>query len=108
MQRLLWSRHTNRARAIVANHTTRFCWPASSEPLIAPGFPSLLGRLPGNQVLQVCIHEKQIAIPRLKQSSSLRIAHLSDLHMSGRVARGYFERVADHVNDAKPDLIAIT
>jgi predicted MPP superfamily phosphohydrolase len=108
IQRLLWFRHTERAAAVLKNHTTRISWPTSAEPFIAPGIPGLLGRLPGNQVLRVCIHEKQIAIPRLKESTKLRIAHISDLHMSGRLARGYFEQIAENVNTARPDVIAIT
>jgi hypothetical protein len=38
----------------------------------------------------------------------MRIAHLSDLHMSGRICREYFEQVAEQVNRREPDLVAIT
>jgi predicted MPP superfamily phosphohydrolase len=33
---------------------------------------------------------------------------LTDLHISGRIGKRYFEQVVDYVNDARPDIIAIT
>jgi hypothetical protein len=69
----------------------------------------LLSRLPGNQILEMHVHEKELAIPRLTPAhDGLRIAHLSDLHMSGRITKAYFEQVVDEVNRARPDLIALT
>jgi hypothetical protein len=57
----------------------------------------------------VHVHHKQIVVPRLpKPLEGLRIAHLSDLHMSGRIARPFFEEVVRMTNDLEPDLIAVT
>ena len=68
-----------------------------------------MGRLPFNEVLKICVQEKQVAIPRLLESRDpLRIVHLSDLHMSGRIERAYFERAVEEVNACEPDLVAIT
>jgi predicted MPP superfamily phosphohydrolase len=65
--------------------------------------------LPGNEVFHVAVNEKQLAIPRLSAAhEGLRIVHLSDLHMSGRIAKAYFEEVVAQVNVLEADLIAIT
>ena len=78
-------------------------------PLTAPGVPTWLSRLPGNQVLNITVHEKQLAMPRLAAGhDGLRIVHLSDLHMSGRITKPYFETVVEKVNATQPDIIAIT
>jgi 3',5'-cyclic AMP phosphodiesterase CpdA len=41
-------------------------------------------------------------------SEPLRIAQLTDLHMSGRLTRPYFERVVEETNALNPDFVAIT
>ena len=39
-------------------------------------------------MLDISVHEKELAIPRLSsRHDGLRIAHLSDLHMSGRITQ---------------------
>jgi len=109
LQRWYLSRHPEREAALVANHTTHAGLHDSQAELTAPGIPTWLARLPGNQVLNVHIQEKEIVLPRLPTAhEGLRIAHLTDLHMSGRVTRAFFERVVDKVNEARVDLVAIT
>jgi predicted MPP superfamily phosphohydrolase len=102
--------HPERGGALAENHTTRIdLRKDAQQPLAAPGVSDWLTRLPGNQVFQVCIQEKQLSIPRLSaQHQGVRIAHLSDLHMSGRITKSYFERVVEHVNRCEPDIVAIT
>ena len=74
-----------------------------------PAFRRCSTRLPGNQVLNIHVQEKQIAIPRLAGShDGLRVAHLTDLHMSGRSTQAFFEHVVEAVNETNPDLVAIT
>ncbi|MCI0491932.1 MAG: metallophosphoesterase, partial [Planctomycetes bacterium] len=106
-----WLRfHPERRGALLSNHTIRHDpRDRTSGPLTSTGIPMFLSRLPGNQVLEIHLHEKELRIPRLTLvHDGLRIAHLSDLHMSGRIAKVYFEEVVEHVNQAQPDLIAIT
>ena len=77
--------------------------------LLASGVVRFLGSLPGNEVLLVHVHEKQLLVPSLPAAfDGLRIAHLSDLHMSGRLAAEYYEVVVASVNAWQPDLVAIT
>jgi predicted MPP superfamily phosphohydrolase len=110
VQRLFWRRHPERRGIVLSNHTVSRCvTDVSNQQLTAPGIPTWLNRLPGNEVLRVCVEEKQLAIPQLPSThEGLRIAHLSDLHMSGRLTKSYFEQVVAATNDCRPDLVAIT
>jgi predicted MPP superfamily phosphohydrolase len=72
-------------------------------------YPKLLARVPGNQSLQLCVDHKQIALPRLHPShAGLRIAHISDFHMTGRLDRAWFDMVVREINRLEADVIAIT
>ncbi len=110
IQRVRYAYHPERYGAIMKNHTSRIDLRSeTTAPLAAPGVANWLSRLPGNEVFQVCVQEKELAIPRLSpQHAGLRIAHLTDFHMSGRITKAYFERIVEHVNRCEPDIVAIT
>jgi predicted MPP superfamily phosphohydrolase len=108
--RLRIAYHPERVGALIENHTTNINLRSETQkPLAAPGLAHWLSRLPGNQVFELSVNEKQLVIPRLpKQYDGLRVAHVSDLHMSGRITKTYFEHVVVHVNRTEPDIVAIT
>ncbi len=82
---------------------------AGEAPLVYGFYPRLLAALPGNQILRLSIDEKRLAIPTLPDELvGLKIAHVSDLHMIGRIDRRWFEMVADEVNRLEADVILIT
>ncbi|MEX0613262.1 MAG: metallophosphoesterase [Pirellulales bacterium] len=110
IQRWRWYCHPERRGALFSNHTSQINLAEDiAGPLTAPGIPRWLSRLPGNEALTIRVQEKHLAIPRLTSAyGGLRIVHISDLHMSGRISKAYFERVVDEVNRCQPDLIAIT
>jgi predicted MPP superfamily phosphohydrolase len=65
--------------------------------------------LPFNQILQLAIEEKKLAISRLPPAlEGLKITHLSDIHLTGRIDKRYFEEAFKIVNAAKPDLIVLS
>ena len=69
----------------------------------------LLYALPWNQSFQIEENTKEIEIPRLDaELDGISIAHISDLHFTGQVAREFFDEAVDFVNDMNADLIAIT
>ena len=106
-----WLRRADRDRSLLlGNHTQVLDLHAShGAKLLAAGLVRLLGSLPGNEVLRVHVHEKQLTLPGLPAAlDGLRIAHLSDLHMSRRLAAEYYAAVVERVNDWQPDLIALT
>lgn len=77
---------------------------AAGKPLVAKA-----ARLPGNQLLRVSVEHRDVPLDRLPPSwDGWRVAHLTDLHMSGRLSRGYFEAIVERVNAWEPHLVAIT
>lgn len=109
VQRWQWLRHLERNAPFVTSTTSDIRLPNTSGPLTASGIPTWLSRLPGNQVLTIRVEEKELAISRLAaEHDGLRIAHLTDLHMSGRLTRAYFEQAIAEVNRAAADIVAIT
>ncbi|MDZ4657098.1 MAG: metallophosphoesterase [Bythopirellula sp.] len=81
-------------------------WSASS---LHGFYPRMLGFVPGNQALRLAIDTKQLLIPRLPAKLvGLRIAHISDLHVTGRVGPEWFRWVVDEVNKLAADVIMVT
>lgn len=107
--RLLLTLHPERSGALTSNHTSRLDLSHHDlDVLAAPGVPRLLAQIPGNQIFDLHLHEKRIVIPRMPAGQRLRIAHITDLHMSGRVAKQYFVEIADAINRLEPDLVTVT
>ena len=77
--------------------------------LPADGWTDLLAKIPGNQILQLGVHEKRLLVPRLPDEwEGLRLAHLSDLHLTGQLSEAFFHEIVDLTNQGRPDLIVIT
>lgn len=65
--------------------------------------------LPLNEVLTLSIDRKRLALPHLPQELvGLTIAHISDLHMTGKLDREFFDVMVRQLNDLRHDVIAIT
>lgn len=76
---------------------------------IANPVPRMFCRAPGNEVLTVSVEEKRLSIPSLPpECAGLRVAHLADLHLSGRFGLPMYRDIIDLTNQAQPDLIALT
>jgi predicted MPP superfamily phosphohydrolase len=72
-------------------------------------YPRMLGRVPGNQVFKLALDTKRLLIPRLPEKlAGLRIAHISDLHVTGRIGPEWYLNVANEVNRLQADVIVIT
>src|SRR6185437_16189017 len=73
------------------------------------GLARAFSYIPGNESLRLEVSEKTLEIARLPQGlAEFSIAHLSDLHFTGRIGKGYFQRVIDLTNELQADLIAVT
>lgn len=81
-----------------------------APPLPVSGLATqIVARLPGNECLQIVVDHKRLAIPRLHPNHvGLKIAHITDLHMIGRIEQRWFEAVIEQVNQLEPEVIAIT
>jgi hypothetical protein len=65
--------------------------------------------LPGNQALRPEANVKEILLPRLPPAwEGFSIAHLADLHYTGRIARDYFEHLVEIATAWQPDLAVVT
>ena len=59
--------------------------------------------------MRLAVQSKTIALPRLPpEHDGLKIAHISDLHISGRITQPYFDEVVARANAWAPDLTVIT
>lgn len=68
-----------------------------------------LALVPGNEAFDLSIDRKRLALARLPaELEGLTIAHISDLHMTGRVGPEFYDYAMRAVNDLRPDVIAIT
>ncbi|MEK6247655.1 MAG: metallophosphoesterase [Planctomycetales bacterium] len=97
--------------ALSTNHTTRLDLGRQLGPSVCVDNPIVrrLAALPGNQILELNIHEKKIRIPRLPLAlEGFSIVHLTDLHFTGVIGKPYFDEVIRHANELDADLIAIT
>lgn len=69
----------------------------------------LLTAIPGNQALHLAVHTKRLRIPRLPAAlAGLRIAHLSDLHLTGELDRRIYEYFVELTHSLQPDIVALT
>lgn len=76
--------------------------------VVAAGLPRVLASLPGNQLLRLSVEHTELPIPNLPpKHDGLKIAMLSDLHMSGRLSIDYFRQVVERTQAWEPDLIAL-
>ncbi|TWT96002.1 putative metallophosphoesterase [Botrimarina colliarenosi] len=68
-----------------------------------------IATLPGNTLLRPQLEHLTVPLERLpKPLEGLRVAHLTDLHMSGRLTEAYFAELVDEVNAWRPDLVCVT
>lgn len=66
-------------------------------------------RLPGNQIGRLEVTEKRLLLPRLPAGwPGLRIGHLSDLHLTGRIDWRYHRRACELLALEKPQVVVIT
>ena len=76
---------------------------------IGSGETRLFARIPGNQIFKLAVQKKTLRLPKLpRELEGLTIAHLSDLHMTGKLTREFYEAIVDHTNQLQPDLVVIT
>lgn len=76
---------------------------------LARGWTKWIARLPGNEIFQLEFNEIELAMDRLPPAlDGLRMVHLSDLHIAGRIGKPFFDAVVARINGLQPDLVAIT
>jgi len=82
---------------------------ATGKPLIRGALATAMSIVPRNEMTRLSATEKTVAISSLdSRLENLTIAHLSDLHFTGRLTREYFDFVIDRVNELETDLVVVT
>jgi predicted MPP superfamily phosphohydrolase len=96
--------------ALVSNDTTLYDLAKElGESPIGRGETRLFSKFPGNQIFQVAVQKKTLRLPQLPpELEGLTIAHLSDLHMTGKLTRPFYDAIVGHTNRLEPDLVVIT
>jgi len=70
---------------------------------------AVFDRIPGSDMFSLATNEKKFALPQLAERlDGLTIAHISDLHFTGRITKDFFIRVIEHVNRLDADIVAVT
>ncbi|TWT64686.1 metallophosphoesterase [Allorhodopirellula solitaria] len=66
-------------------------------------------KIPGNQLLDLSIDSVELPVPRLpRELDGYRIAHLSDIHLTGHLHRAYTARVIERALAFRPEMFALT
>lgn len=79
------------------------------DRLTLAGIARLGPLFPGNDFLRVEVSEKELSIPRWpSELDGLVIAHLSDLHFTGRIGAAFYEEVIRLAGEMHADLAALT
>lgn len=69
----------------------------------------LAARIPGNEIFDLAIEEIDIAIANLPTAlEGYKIAHLSDIHLTGHFQPDYMNRVIERATDWRPEMFALT
>ncbi len=71
--------------------------------------PHPLVHLPGNESLDLHLTERGLDVPRLPPAlEGLSIVHLSDLHLTGKVGKPFFDEIVRASNALEPEIVALT
>ncbi len=82
---------------------------SSSLDYYRGSYARFLGAIPGNQSTQLSIDCKRVMVPQLNHAlEGIRIVHLSDFHMTGRLDVEWYKIVVDQVTQLEPDVVIIT
>jgi predicted MPP superfamily phosphohydrolase len=107
----LWRRIVSRTTPLLTAGPTRSVdlGRQLERPPLGSFVAAVASRLPGNQILRVDIHEKNLTVPRLESAlDGLSIAHLSDLHLTGQLTPAYYRCIVELTNELDADLVVIT
>ena len=107
---LLRPHRPDAAVVLISNHTTHAdLHKTLGDACLGSSFWRFANRIPGNQLMHLSVHHERIKIPRLPPGlEAMSIAHLSDLHFTGKIQRPFFDEVIRETNALKADVIAIT
>jgi predicted MPP superfamily phosphohydrolase len=106
----LWPKVRYRVPAtLIENDTQVVDLSPLARPTVCGAFPQLCAALPGNEVFRLNVQIKKLKPPRLPAGlKGLKIAHLTDLHLTGKIGIEYFREVIERTNELRPDIVVLT
>jgi uncharacterized protein len=79
------------------------------EPLVIEPKFRICSRLPGNQLTHLTVTTKVLELPRVEEGVlGFRIGHLSDIHLTGKIAKTYYQFAIERLLAEEPQLIVIS
>ncbi len=94
---------------LLTNDTRVVDLAAIARPTVRGSFANICASLPGNEVFRLHVQTKTFRLPRWPRDlSGLRIAHLTDLHLTGKVGPEFYAEVVRLTNELNPDVVALT
>ena len=80
-----------------------------SQQYIAGARFRMMAKLPGNQIVSMQRNRKKLFIEDLPEDLiGLRIAHLSDVHLTGQLSTSFYRLAMDWLSDQSPDMIVLS
>lgn len=106
---LLSRRHLIPPMHLVKETSQRFDVASSfAESLLLDGKFKSCAKLPFNQITELDVTYKELALPRAAEGfDGLKIGHLSDIHLTGKISLDYYHFAIDRLLEGAPDLIVI-
>ncbi len=82
---------------------------ANAEQYISGSRFRRMAKLPGNQIVSIQRNQKRLYIEDLPEDMvGVRIAHLSDIHLTGQLSNSFYRLAMDWVCEQSPDLIVLS
>ena len=100
----------DRYKILEAKDLNQLQHPASNGMLYIEGRRfRQMAKLPGNQIVSLQRNRKRLFIDCLPSDlAGLRIAHLSDVHLTGQLSTSFYRLAMDWLSDQSPDLIVLS
>ena len=100
----------DRYKILEAEDLNQLQHPASNGMLYIEGRRfRQMAKLPGNQIVSLQRNRKRLFIDRLPSDlAGLRIAHLSDVHLTGQLSTSFYRLAMDWLTEQSPDLIVLS
>ena len=100
----------NRFEMVESEDLRNLQYPESNASLYIVGRSyRRMSKLPGNQIVSMQRNRKRLFIDSLPDDlHGLRIAHLSDVHLTGQLSTAFYRLAIDWLADQSPDLVVIS
>lgn len=108
--RWLYRKLIHASSPVVSFSATRIHLADKIESHLLHGWQArLLNLIPYNQVTQLSVEQLSLAVPALPDKLvGLTIAHLSDLHYTGKIDVRYFQELVRQTNKLNADIVCLT